>query len=170
VRNEGYTPGWGTFCLWSALFFPLSLVPRVSFLSFPGGSRVRGWTATSLLVWVCARLLGSRPRVDLFTLFSSPEPCCRRRLGRASQVRDEQPAVPKLRRRDGARPRLPRSRPNERACDTCRREARARGPRRRVSRSGHRGTTRKREVATPISFSLHWVLCKCLWEAPSPLK
>jgi len=86
VRNEGYTPGWGTFCLWSALFFPLSLVPRVSFLSFPGGSRVRGWTATSLLVWVCARLLGSRPRVNLITLFSSPEPCCRRRLGRARQV------------------------------------------------------------------------------------
>ena len=25
-----------------------------------------------------------------------------------------------------------------------------------------------REVATPFSF--HWVLCKCLWEAPSPLK
>ena len=104
MRNEGYTPGWGTFCLWSALFFSLSLVPRVSFLSFPGGSRVRGWTATSLLVWVCACLGGSRPRVDLITLFSSPEPCCRRRLGRASQVRDEQPAVPKLRRRDGARP------------------------------------------------------------------
>ena len=82
------------------------------------GSRVRGWTATALLVWVCARLLGSRPRVDWITLFSSPEPGCRHRLGRASQVRDGQPTVPKLHRRDGARPLLPRSRPNERILAT----------------------------------------------------
>ena len=158
MKYEGYIPGWGPF-------FLFIFGPSFSFLSFPGGSRVRGWTATSLLVWVCARLLGSRPRVDSITLFSSLllSPV-------ASQVRDEQPAVPKLRRRDGARPLLPRSRPDERVCDTCRREARARGPRRRVSRSGHRGTTRKREVATPISFSLHWVLCKCLWEVPVGLK
>ena len=170
MRNEGYTPGWGTFCLWPALFFPLSLVPRVSFLSFPGGSRVRGWTATALLVWVCARLLGSRPRVDSITLSSSPEPCCRRRLGRASQVRDEQPAVPRLRRRDGARPAFYH--------DPVRTSGLATRAGARHELGDHAGGTqgavtegrRAKGSRDSLSFSFHWVLCKCLWEAPSPLK
>ena len=71
--------------------------------------------------------------------------------GRA-RCRDEQPAVPRLCRRDGAPAFLPRPRPNERARDTCRHEARARGPGGRNSRSGQRGTTCHREVATLFLF------------------
>jgi len=60
------------------------------------------------------------------TLFSSPGPCCRRRRGRASQVPGRSARGPETAPTGRSARHLPPPRPNERACDTCRREARAR--------------------------------------------
>ena len=113
---------------------------------------VAGRQSLSPRLGVRARLLGSRLRVDFITLFSSPEPCCRQRRGRASQVPRRAAFSPETAPTGRSARLLPRPHPNERACDTCRHEARARGPRRRDSRSGHRGTTRKGKSRLPFFF------------------
>ena len=150
-------------CLWSVPFSLWSLVFLFS------RSPVRGWTAISLSSSGCARVSWALVFGWTSVYCSSPEPCCHGRRGRASQVPGRSARGPETAPTGRSARLLPRP-PSERAGL---RHVQARGVSSVTTQEGlkersPRGTTHHREVATPICF--HWVLCKCLWEAPSPLK
>ena len=131
---------------------------------------VAGRQYLSLLVWVCARISWAPVfgwTSSLSSLLLSPV-AVNGEDGRA-RCRDEQPAVPRLRRRDGA-PAFYH--------DPVRTSGLATRAGARHELGDHAGGTqgavtegrRAKGSRDSLSFSFHWVLCKCLWEAHSPLK
>ena len=165
MSYEGYTPGWGTFCLWSAPFslYHWSLV----FLSCCC-SPVRGWTAISLSSSGCVRVswaLAFGWTSSLSSLLLSPV---------AVDGRKGEPGAGTISPRsrdcaDGTERGPFTATPSERAGS---RHVQARGTSSGTTQEGPKERSQRddalREVVTPFFFSLG--LCKCLWEAPSLLK